>query len=257
MLLHCLRGIPGQMRATNYYKLDFRMIRLFFILLLSFISVQCPAMMQYAPHNYLEDMKLKIDMYKKYSYRELGPALSHVGLPFPPKKIALLVFKKSKKLELWARNNGPWHHVKDYKIYAASGHAGPKLREGDRQVPEGIYHISALNPDSRFDLSMEINYPNTFDKKRAQESGRKNLGGEIFIHGKRSSIGCIAIGDDNIEQLFVLAYFVGQKNIKIIIAPNDLRYNNPIYNRHAPKWTPLLYAKLRRALKPFQTAMLY
>jgi murein L,D-transpeptidase YafK len=71
----------------------------------------------------------------------------------------------------------------------ASGKAGPKLREGDGQVPEGIYRIDGLNPNSSYHLSLKLNYPNDFDLEQARTEGRTELGGDIFIHGKAVSIG--------------------------------------------------------------------
>ena len=79
-------------------------------------------------------------------------------------------------------------------------------------------------------LSMKINYPNTFDKAQARRERRDNLGGDIFIHGNHLSVGCLAIGDDAIEELFSLSYAVGLRNIKVIIAPNDLRKGPPLTN---------------------------
>ena len=70
----------------------------------------------------------------------------------------------------------------EYPILAASGVLGPKLREGDKQVPEGIYGAEALNPNSKFHLSIRLNYPNTFDRRMAQSDGRTQLGGDIMIH---------------------------------------------------------------------------
>jgi murein L,D-transpeptidase YafK len=98
---------------------------------------------------------------------------------------------------------------------------GPKLREGDRQVPEGVYRIASLNPNSRFHLSMEVNYPNDFDRAMAAKDGRVNLGGQIFIHGGTASIGCLAMGDAVIERLFVLVARVGRENVRVVIAPGE------------------------------------
>ena len=81
-------------------------------------------------------------------------------------------------------------------ILAASGVSGPK-REGDKQVPEGFYRIELLNPNSRYHLSLRVNYPNADDLERARQDGRalSTLGGDIMIHGGSASIGCLALGD--------------------------------------------------------------
>ncbi|WDE99306.1 hypothetical protein PQO03_15830 [Lentisphaera profundi] len=70
---------------------------------------------------------------------------------------------------------------------------------------------------------MEINYPNSFDEDQAQIDGRTDLGNNIFIHGKDVTIGCIPIGDANIEKLFYLTYLVGISRCKVIISPRDFR----------------------------------
>ena len=76
-----------------------------------------------------------------------------------------------------------------------------------------------------------------------------NLGDDIYVHGIDVSIGCTPIGDKAIEQLFVLAYLVGKRHIKVIIAPDDLRHHHaPIYEAVYPRWLLQLYAQIRRAL---------
>lgn len=135
-------------------------------------------------------------------------------------KLQILAFKKERYVEVWAPG---WDKPLLYPMTAFSGNLGPKLREGDRQIPEGIYDIEYLNPCSRFYLSMKVNYPNAFDQKQAEIEGRTQLGGDIMIHGKAATVGCIPIGDEAIEDLFYLIYFVGIENVKVIIAPYDLR----------------------------------
>lgn len=125
------------------------------------------------------------------------------GVVYPPREIFLRAFKKEKVLELWARDDdAAFHHIATWDVLAASGQPGPKRREGDKQVPEGFYEIDRLNPESRFHLSLRLNYPNASDRVR---SDAQKPGSEIFIHGKNVSIGCLALGDAVIEELFVLA----------------------------------------------------
>jgi murein L,D-transpeptidase YafK len=133
-------------------------------------------------------------------------------------------FKREKVVHLYAagETEAP-RFVHAYPVLAASGQLGPKLAEGDRQVPEGIYRIESLNPNSRFHLSLRLDYPNQFDRARAQEEGRQELGGDIMIDGAASSIGCLAIGDPAIEELFVLVADVGRENVSVILSPVDLR----------------------------------
>jgi hypothetical protein len=174
--------------------------------------------------------------------------------PWPPAEIALIAIKDEKKLELHARPaGGSWKLVHRYKVLAASGGTGPKLRQGDKQVPEGLYSISFLNPNSAYHVSMRVNYPNAFDKQMALKDGRKDLGGDIMIHGKNLSAGCLAMGDEAVEELFVLAAQTGLSNVKLIIAPTDFRENGvPTVDASKPEWLPKLYTEVATAMADFK-----
>lgn len=185
----------------------------------------------------------------------LTPHFDRAHVVFPPREIALLVFKNERRVALWARANGEWRYIRAYPILAASGHAGPKLLQGDRQVPEGIYRIESLNPNSSYHLSMRVSYPNEFDRRMASREGRTQLGGDIYIHGKNVSIGCIALGDRAIEELFTLVAQTGHRNVRVIIAPNDLRVAGPLLHEDAPLWVAQLYQPIRTALEPFPVRM--
>jgi hypothetical protein len=111
--------------------------------------------------------------------KRMAPHFARAGAAHPPRELALIVLKKERRVAVWARNSREWRFVRNYPILAASGHAGPKLREGDRQVPEGLYRISWLNPNSTYHLSMKVDYPNAFDKQMAKRDGRTNLGGDM------------------------------------------------------------------------------
>ncbi|HAU1151593.1 TPA: hypothetical protein JBI12_06550 [Legionella pneumophila] len=194
---------------------------------------------------------------KRYGLRvepQLISYFSKAGVSYPPKEIALLAFKSERKVELWAKNpNQDWTHIHDYPLTGFSGRLGPKLRENDKQIPEGIYKLVNFNPFSSMHLSMMINYPNSFDRQKGYMDGRKELGNNIFIHGKNLSVGCLAVGDLAIDQLFILARRVGLKNIQVIIAPNDLRYQKPSTSTFAqPRWLPELYKQISESLKPFK-----
>ncbi len=224
-------------------------LRLLILTVVALLLAACAKQMTYD-----QVLHYKVNEYSKYAEARLKPDFAKAQVNYPPKQITLLVFKHEKRMELWARDStqSRWHHIKNFRVYAASGGPGPKLHSMDDQVPEGIYHIIGLNPESRFDLSMHVSYPNAFDRYHALLDHRTNLGGDIFIHGNKLSIGCIAIGDTNIQQLFVLADLVGIKNIEVIIAPNDLRYQKPLPSREKVTWLPQLYANIRAALQPFK-----
>jgi hypothetical protein len=193
---------------------------------------------------------------KRYGLRvepQLISFFNKAGVSYPPKEIAILAFKSERKVELWAKNeNQSWQHIHNYSLTGFSGRLGPKLKENDKQIPEGIYKLVNFNPFSSMHLSMMLNYPNDFDREQGYADGRKELGNNIFIHGKNLSVGCLAIGDLAIDQLFILARRVGLRHIQVIIAPNDLRNNKPSTSTFAqPRWLPELYKRISISLKPF------
>jgi hypothetical protein len=124
-----------------------------------------------------------------------------------PRALLLRVFKEERVLELWAAAapEGPLVHLGDHRVCASSGGPGPKARVGDGQVPEGLYRVTTLNPWSRFHLSMRLDYPNAADRARNPGVPPSALGGEIFIHGSCVTIGCIPIGDDAVEEVYLAA----------------------------------------------------
>ena len=144
----------------------------------------------------LEDF---LQSYSAYATRRLTPYFAKAKVSYPPREVIFIALKQEMKLELWARGSGEFRFIRDYHIKAASGVGGPKLRQGDRQVPEGIYRIVELNPNSHYHLSMKLNYPNEFDLLHARREGRSAPGSDILIHGKAASSGCLAMGDEAIE----------------------------------------------------------
>lgn len=172
-------------------------------------------------------------------------------LAYPPARLVLVGLKTEKVLQVYgAPKEGPFRLLRTMPILAASGKVGPKLREGDKQVPEGLYNIESLNPNSRFHLSLRVNYPNAFDRAHAQKEGRTNLGGDIMIHGNAVSIGCLAMGNEGAEDLFVLAADTGLKNISVVLSPVDFRKNKTFpQNEIDPAWTKELYASIREQLQ--------
>lgn len=183
----------------------------------------------------------------------LKPHFDRARVSYPPGRLALIALKEEKVLELWAWQD-TWILVHRYPILAASGTAGPKLREGDRQVPEGFYSVSGLNPNSSFHLSIKLNYPNAFDRASARADGRVNLGGDIFIHGKAVSIGCIAIGDEAIEEVFCIVAGVDRSAVQVIVAPYDFRRRPARVGPDSPPWLPGLYEEIQTRLSQFTPA---
>ncbi len=180
----------------------------------------------------------------------LAPSFKRVGVAYPPLGITLVGLKTERALEVWVEGpSGVWNHLKDYPIRAMSGTLGPKLREGDLQAPEGLYRVELLNPNSLYHLSLRVNYPNAEDRRRGKDDGREKLGSDIMIHGKECSVGCLAMGDEAAEDLFVLAAETGVAKVAIILSPVDFRVRElPSPMPPVPAWTDELYASIRKEL---------
>ncbi len=111
------------------------------------------------------------------------------------------IFKQESELELWlAAADGRHVLFRRYPICAWSGELGPKQRQGDRQAPEGFYRVGAaqLNPHSRYHLAFDLGYPNAYDRAHSRD------GDFLMVHGNCVSIGCYAMGDPAIEEIYTL-----------------------------------------------------
>ena len=185
--------------------------------------------------------------------QRLEPQFRAAGLPYPPRAVTMIGIKQERLLEVHAAgDDGVFRLVCTYPILAATGVLGPKLKEGDRQVPEGIYRVPLLNPNSDFHLSLRLEYPNEFDRARAAEDGRTEPGTDIMIHGDARSRGCLAMGDPASEDLFVLAALTGIENVKVILTPVDFRKQPDFAPPNgSPSWTGELYEMIKRELAPY------
>ncbi len=128
------------------------------------------------------------------------------------------IFKESDELEVWVRKGSRYYHFRTWEICSWSGDLGPKLKEGDGQSPEGFYFIKplSLNPSSRFHLSFNLGYPNRYDRA----NGR--TGSALMVHGNCVSIGCYAMTDSGIEEIYTLvhaALLSGQPFVRAHIFP--------------------------------------
>jgi len=172
-------------------------------------------------------------------------ALAAKGLEADKLNILFVAYKAEAKLELHAKKPGDKRYEKltEYYICGTSGRLGPKRRQGDLQIPEGFYRIDRYNPTSVAWLSIGMNYPNAADKIKGRGG---NLGGDIFIHGTCISWGCLAIGDDAIQDVYLYAVHArssGQTDIPVYVFPFRMTEANM-----------KTYAKLyeeRPELKPF------
>jgi hypothetical protein len=173
------------------------------------------------------------------------------GLRYPAADIYLRVFKREHALELWVRPEGDtiFSLLRTYDICAQSGDLGPKRAQGDNQVPEGFYTIDRFNPYSDYHLSLHVDYPNRSDQLT---SVQPDLGGDIFIHGGCNSIGCLALTDEGIKQLYwvaVEARAAGQQRIPIDILPARLGDDEMTQLDRAFRARPALVA-FWKTLKP-------
>lgn len=192
----------------------------------------------------------RLEEYGPAARARLKPYFQKAGIAYPPKNIVLVGLKQERLFEVWVSGDGKqFKLLRTYPILGASGVLGPKLREGDRQVPEGLYRVELLNPNSSYHLSLRVNYPNEFDLQQAKAEGRIQPGSDIMIHGKDVSIGCVAIGDPAIEEVFVLAAETGIKQVEIILAPVDFRKQAmPKQRKPLPAWTVELYKSIHEKL---------
>ena len=134
--------------------------------------------------------------------------------------VFLRAFKEENVLELWVlkRETKKYELFRTWEIAAQSGKLGPKLAEGDGQVPEGFYFVppAGMKPDSVFHLAFNIGYPNAYDRHHGR------TGTFIMIHGNRISIGCLAMTDEKIEEIYTLcdaAHAGGQKFFRVHFFP--------------------------------------
>ena len=168
--------------------------------------------------------------------------------PVPPKLIAdmaakdmdlqspilVRLFKQEAELEIWKQDrSGRFALLKTYPICRWSGDLGPKIREGDRQAPEGFYSISPaqMNPQSAYYLSFNTGYPNAFDKALGR------TGSQLMVHGDCSSRGCYAMTDEQIAEIYSLgreSFFGGQKSFQLQAYPFKMTPINMAKHRNNP-----------------------
>ena len=166
----------------------------------------------------------------------LSPALTAVlrqkNMPINS-PILLRVFKEESELEVWKEDRtGHFALLKTYPICKWSGDLGPKMHEGDRQAPEGFYTITPtqLNPNSAFYLAMNTGFPNSFDKANDRD------GTFLMIHGNCASIGCYAMTDEGIADIYALAReaFVGRPSFQVQAYPFRMTPQNLARHRNNP-----------------------
>ncbi len=168
--------------------------------------------------------------------------------PIPAKTLALMsqigsdanspvifrAYKKEAEFEIWKqKSDGQYALLKTYPMCRWSGQLGPKKREGDRQVPEGFYTIAPaqMNPNSHYYLSMNVGYPNAYDRAWERE------GGDIMVHGICSSRGCFSMTDPQIAEIYAIArdsFNAGQRQIQFQSFPFRMNAENLAKFRYDP-----------------------
>ncbi|MBV6458826.1 MAG: hypothetical protein HONBIEJF_01964 [Fimbriimonadaceae bacterium] len=153
--------------------------------------------------------------------KPLKARAKQLGIEWAKMRVFIRAFKHERELELWVSNEDgkPFKLLETYPIAGMSGKLGPKRKQGDLQVPEGFYLIDRFNPNSRYHLSLGIDYPNRSDRIRGD---KEDPGGDIFIHGSNVSIGCLAMTDKKIEEIYAVAKQArdrGQRQIQVHIFP--------------------------------------
>jgi murein L,D-transpeptidase YafK len=188
--------------------------------------------------------------------KRIGPdvreAFAKAGIAYPPRALYLRVLKRENRLEMWGEGaSGRYALVRSYPVCAASGTLGPKRTEGDEQVPEGLYEVRIYNAKSRYHLSLGIDYPNASDRVR----GKAPFGGDIMIHGGCVTIGCVPLGDDAIDEVFLAALdtHVAGRPVRVHLFPTAMTDADvAAIEREAAAPTVELWRSLRPAYERFE-----
>src|SRR5246500_4133440 len=148
--------------------------------------------------------------------------------------ILVRLFKQEAELEVWKQNrSGKFEILKTYPICRWSGDLGPKVKEGDRQAPEGFYAITPglMNPQSAYYLSFNTGYPNAYDASLG------HTGSQLMVHGDCSSRGCYAMTDEQIAEIYSLgreSFFGGQRAFQLQAYPFRMTPLNMAKHRNNP-----------------------
>ena len=165
---------------------------------------------------------------------EMRAELTKKNMPIES-PILVRLFKQEAELEVWKQDAaGRYELLKTYPICRWSGELGPKIKEGDRQAPEGFYTITPaqMNPNSQFYLSFNMGYPNAY-----RPSAWSRTGAHLMVHGDCSSRGCYAMTDDQIGEIYALAresFFGGQRSFQVQAYPFRMTAANFAKHRNNP-----------------------
>ncbi|MBO0743048.1 MAG: murein L,D-transpeptidase, partial [Hyphomicrobiaceae bacterium] len=179
---------------------------------------------------------------------DLSGRLSARGLALGA-PVFVRIFKREFELELWMQRGDSFERFAIYPICRWSGDLGPKLQEGDQQAPEGFYTVSAkaLNGASRWHRAFDLGYPNAFDRAHAR------TGSLLMVHGGCASIGCFAMTDPVVEEIWRLitaALNGGQARFHVHVFPFRMTPEN-LASRQNPRWGPF-WRELERGNAAFE-----
>ena len=166
--------------------------------------------------------------------------------------LLIRAFKQENQMEVWMRRDtGEYGLFRTYTICNWSGELGPKLREGDKQAPEGFYVVNTrqMNPNSSHYLSFNLGYPNAYDKAHGR------TGTHLMVHGGCSSAGCYAITDDAVKEVFILAreaFSAGQREFPVHAFPFRMTADNLARHRDH-RWHDF-WQNLKQGYDLFETA---
>ncbi|WP_371347420.1 L,D-transpeptidase family protein [Ancylobacter sp. IITR112] len=148
--------------------------------------------------------------------------------------IVVRIFKEESELEVWKETtSGEYALLKTYPICRWSGELGPKVREGDRQAPEGFYAITPgqMNPNSSYYLAFDLGFPNAYDRAWGRS------GSNLMVHGDCSSRGCYAMTDEQVQEIFALgreSFYGGQRSFQVQAYPFRMTTDNLVRHRNNP-----------------------
>jgi murein L,D-transpeptidase YafK len=165
--------------------------------------------------------------------------------------VVLRIFKLDSELELWVEKDGRFVRFATYPICLWSGRLGPKLKEGDKQAPEGFYTVASeqLNPNSRWHRAFNLGYPNAFDEAQGR------YGSFLMVHGGCSSIGCYAMTDpvvDELWQFVTAALEQGQARVPVHVFPFRMTERN-LAARKGQRWGSF-WTDLRKGYDMFEAS---
>lgn len=195
-----------------------------------FLTLSCSALATSLPSS--DRSKKSISLVEPMLKLELQAKGLKYGSP-----VFMRLFKDPGYLEVWIESsNGQYQKFKEYDICTFSGNLGPKLRQGDKQSPEGFYVVGPgkLNPWSKFHLSFNMGYPNIYDRQHGR------TGSALMVHGNCVSIGCYAMTNGQMNEIYALAFAAfdaGQRFFDVHSFPFKLD-DDILDNYKSNKWHP-------------------